>query len=77
MQKFEGSESHEKLSGISRNYVQIQHQRIWNYKIVGMDPKIQNDSTNSLIPIQNLVDKNVKRGYLLCINFCIEHAVPI
>ena len=38
-----------------------------------MDPKTQNDSI-AIDSLQNLTDKNVKRGYLYAINFALNNA---
>ena len=70
--KIEGSESHEKLREFQEIMSKFNTKNL-EFIRLGMDPKIQNDST-IIDSIQNLVDKNVKRGYLYAINFALNNA---
>ncbi|MBC8770354.1 DUF4369 domain-containing protein [Arenibacter sp. BSSL-BM3] len=70
--KIEGSKSDEKL----KEYLEVMSKfntRNLEYVRMSMDPKTQNDST-VLDSLQNLTDKNVKRGYLYAINFALNNA---
>jgi len=70
--KIEGSNSHVKL----KEYQEIMSKfntRNLEYIRMSMDPKTQNDSI-IIDSLQNLTDKNVKRGYLYAINFALNNA---
>ena len=70
--KIEGSKSHEKL----KEYLEVMSKfntKELEYARLSMDPKTQNDST-AFDSIQNLSDKNMKRGYLYAINFALNNA---
>jgi hypothetical protein len=70
--KIEGSKSHDKF----KEYLEVMSKfntRNLEYVRLSMDPKTQNDST-AFDSIQDLTDKNVKRGYLYAINFALNNA---
>lgn len=69
--KIEGSKSNDKL----KEYMEVMSKfntKNLEYAKLGMDPKIQSDSI-AFDSLQNLTDKNVKRGYLYAINFALNN----
>lgn len=70
--KIEGSKSNDKL----KEYLEIMSKfntKDLEYARLSMDPKTLSDST-AFDSLQNLSDKNVKRGYLYAINFALNNA---
>lgn len=70
--KIEGSKSNEKL----KEYLEVMSKfntKNLEYARLSMDPKTQSDSV-ALDSLQDLTDKNVKRGYLYAINFALNNA---
>lgn len=69
--KIEGSKSNDQL----REYMEVMSKfntKNLEYAKLSMDPKIQSDSI-AFDSLQNLTDKNVKRGYLYAINFALNN----
>ncbi|MCK0147931.1 DUF4369 domain-containing protein [Arenibacter sp. F26102] len=70
--KIEGSKSNEKL----KEYLEVMSKfntKNLEYARLSMDPKTQSDSV-AFDSLQNLTNKNVKRGYLYAINFALNNA---
>ena len=70
--KIEGSKSNEKLKEYQEVMSKFNTKNL-EYIRMSMDSKAQNDST-AMDSLQNLTDKNVKRGYLYAINFALNNA---
>ncbi|MEQ9582528.1 MAG: DUF4369 domain-containing protein, partial [Arenibacter sp.] len=70
--KIEGSKSNDKL----KEYLEVMSKfntKDLEYARLSMDPKTLSDSI-AFDSLQNLSDKNVKRGYLFAINFALNNA---
>ncbi|MCK0192256.1 DUF4369 domain-containing protein [Arenibacter sp. F20364] len=70
--KIEGSKSNDKL----KEYLEVMSKfntKDLEYARLSMDPKTLGDSS-AFDSLQNLSDKNVKRGYLYAINFALNNA---
>lgn len=70
--KIEGSKSNDKL----KEYLEVMSKfntKDLEYARLSMDPKTLGDST-AFDSLQNLSNKNVKRGYLYAINFALNNA---
>jgi len=70
--KIEGSKSNEKL----KEYLEVMSKfntKNLEYARLSMDPNTQSDSV-AFDSLQDLTEKNVKRGYLYAINFALNNA---